>query len=314
MQNSLVIYEGKYGTAKKAAEMLGLILGNTMVCPVETAPQESGSYQALICVFSFYGPDTAKKTKEYLKSVQGGFTGTQIALVGVGLSEHEFPTRIDEISAITGKKAVYTGFVCGELRISVISEEDLQALKRFEKISGIEVADRGNFDADGVIAAALQMRPIFKACPAPMEPAKLHSEIEHFIEKHNTLALATSAGGVPRCTPLEYLYADGNFYIITEGGRKFAGVLQNKKASIGIFDAYQDMGTVRGLQVTADAELVPLFSDEYIKVFEKKGLQLDAIQKLPIHLYLLKLKPNFYEFLNGDFRKDGYDAKQEYRI
>ena len=51
-----------------------------------------------------------------------------------------------------------------------------------------------------------------------MEKEELKKRIDSFIENHNTLALATGYNDEVRCTPLEYNYYDGYFYIFSEGG------------------------------------------------------------------------------------------------
>ena len=60
-------------------------------------------------------------------------------------------------------------------------------------------------------------------------------EIEKFIKSHNTCALATGYDDKIRCTPIEYLYLTGMFYIISEGGEKFANIMLNKNVSLSIF-------------------------------------------------------------------------------
>jgi nitroimidazol reductase NimA-like FMN-containing flavoprotein (pyridoxamine 5'-phosphate oxidase superfamily) len=54
-----------------------------------------------------------------------------------------------------------------------------------------------------------------------MDPEELKAEIEEFLKKHKVCALATAAGDFVRCTPIEYNYVDGCFYLFSEGGLKF---------------------------------------------------------------------------------------------
>ena len=60
-----------------------------------------------------------------------------------------------------------------------------------------------------------------------MSREELFSEIESFLKKHKVCALATGAGDFVRCTPIEYNYIDGCFYLFSEGGLKFRALEEN---------------------------------------------------------------------------------------
>lgn len=315
MLNTLIVYEGKYGTAQKTAEMLGYLLGNTHVCEVEKAPSDIARFENLLLVFSLYGPQTAVKTKEYISSIESSSLGRlKIGIAAIGISTIHLDKYIDDVTRLLGKAADYTCFIMGELRIAKISKEDMQLLQMFKKTTGTEVEDKGKFDINQIITRADEIRDIFKTCTIAMEKGKLWTEIEKFLTEHNTMALATAHDSVPRCSPVEYQYLDGKFYIVTEGGQKFAGILQNGWASIGIYNNYTSMGSVYGMQITATVKIVPLFSQEYFKVFEKRGISHETLKKLPINLYLISLTPTKFEVLNSDFKKMGYDPKQQYGV
>ena len=82
------------------------------------------------------------------------------------------------------------------------------------------------------------------------DPSKLKARIEMFISERNTCALAAAASGFVRCTPIEYNYLDGVFYMCSEGGLKFRGLKENKHVSLAIFDGYEGFGgKLKGLQV-----------------------------------------------------------------
>jgi len=53
----------------------------------------------------------------------------------------------------------------------------------------------------------------------------LLSAMEAYINANNTCALATGAGDYVRCTPIEYSYHDGAFWMFSEGGLKFHGCI-----------------------------------------------------------------------------------------
>ena len=58
----------------------------------------------------------------------------------------------------------------------------------------------------------------------PMDAAKLKSIVEDYILSNNTCALATGTGSFVRCTPIEYSWHDGCFWMFSEGGKKFIGL------------------------------------------------------------------------------------------
>ena len=85
-----------------------------------------------------------------------------------------------------------------------------------------------------------------------METEALLLRIEAFLSSHNTCAFATASADMVRCTPIEYNYLDGCFYLFSEGGLKFRALKENKRVGLAIFDNYEGFGKVRGLQVEGE--------------------------------------------------------------
>ena len=67
---------------------------------------------------------------------------------------------------------------------------------------------------------------------------ELLKKIDQFISGHNTMALATGYDTFVRCTPVEYNYYDGFFYIFAEVGKKFIGLEKNPHVSFSVFEPY----------------------------------------------------------------------------
>ena len=143
-----------------------------------------------------------------------------------------------------------------------------------------------------------------------MEPAALLSQMERFILGHNTCALATGAGEFVRCTPIEYTYMDGCFWLLTEGGLKFRALRENKQVCLAIFDPYQGFASVAGMQVSGSAEMVKPWSEAYLRLLKQKGLSPDALKKQPRALRLIKIKPSRIDFLNAAFKELGVSTRQ----
>nr|WP_295272335.1 pyridoxamine 5'-phosphate oxidase family protein [uncultured Blautia sp.] len=143
-----------------------------------------------------------------------------------------------------------------------------------------------------------------------LDEAKLKKAVEEYILANKTCALATGAGEFVRCTPIEYTYHHGAFWMFSEGGEKFAALEKNKNVCLAIFDKYEGFGKLKGMQVAGEAELVAPFSDEYNAAAEFRKIPLDALRKMPHTMNLIKVQPKKIEFLNSDFKKDGADSRQ----
>ena len=166
-------------------------------------------------------------------------------------------------------------------------------------------------DHEGYKKAADHWKPI-DAAAVKMPKEELLAAIEKYVLENNTCALATGSGSQIRNTPIEYTYHDGAFWLFSEGGEKFIGLEKNRNVCLAIFDKYAGFGKLKGMQVQGQAEVVEPFSDEYIKAAEFKKIPLEALKKLPEVMNLIKIVPERIDFLNSDFKKDGYGSRQEY--
>lgn len=143
-----------------------------------------------------------------------------------------------------------------------------------------------------------------------MKPEKLIKEIEAYIQENDTCALATGAEDFVRCTPIEYRYRNGLFWIFTEGGEKFLALEKNKNVCIAIFETYQGFGKLKGLQVTGEAELVEPFSERYMEAAQIRKIPVEALNKMGHAMNLLCIKPHKMTYLNSEFKNMGYGSRQ----
>ena len=149
------------------------------------------------------------------------------------------------------------------------------------------------------------------AAAVKMPGEKLKGAIEEYICKNNICALATGSGSQIRNTPIEYSYHDGAFWMFSEGGEKFIGLEKNKQVCLAIFDGYAGFGKLKGMQVQGEADIIEPFSEEYIAAAAFKKIPIEALKKLPQTMYLIKVVPERIDFLNSDFKKDGYGSRQK---
>lgn len=144
--------------------------------------------------------------------------------------------------------------------------------------------------------------------------SRLKSEIEKYISAGNVCALATGSGKFIRCTPIEYTYHDGAFWMFSEGGLKFKGLKDNKNVCLAIYDKYEGFGNLKGMQVSGTAEIVEPFSGEYLSAAEFRKIPVDALKKLSSPMHLIKVTPHEIDFLNSDFKKEGFSSRQKLEV
>ena len=143
-----------------------------------------------------------------------------------------------------------------------------------------------------------------------MEPAELKLEIEKYILSKNVCALATGSGDFIRCTPIEYTYHDGAFWMFSEGGLKFRALKENRNICLAVYDRYEGLGHLKGMQISGAAEVVEPFSEEYLKAAEYKKIPVEVLRKLHPAIYLIKVVPAEIDFLNSDFKEREYSSRQ----
>lgn len=134
--------------------------------------------------------------------------------------------------------------------------------------------------------------------------------IEDYLKANNTCALATGAGNYVRCTPIEYSYHDGCFWMFSEGGRKFIGLAENPNVCLAIYDPYQGFGNLRGIQVMGHAELVEPFSEPYCAHAAHQKIPLSALQKLSSPMHLIRVRPTRIDCLFSEFKELGCGTRQ----
>lgn len=144
----------------------------------------------------------------------------------------------------------------------------------------------------------------------PMDAVKLKSIVEDYILSNNTCALATGTGSFVRCTPIEYSWHNGCFWMFSEGGKKFIGLGENPNVSLAIYDKYDGFGNLRSLQVTGRAELVEPFSEKYIAHAEHKKVSLEFLRRLQSPMHLICVHPLRIDCLFSDFKAQGCNPRQ----
>lgn len=144
-----------------------------------------------------------------------------------------------------------------------------------------------------------------------MERSAILKAADKFLTEHNTCALATGYSDFVRCTPIEYSWMNGSFYLLSEGGMKFKALAENKNVCLSVFETYKGFNNIEAIQVSGKAELISHGSEEYSQVLAFKKIPEGAIQRLSHPMYLIKIVPNTMELLFSEFKKSGFDSRQQ---
>ena len=139
---------------------------------------------------------------------------------------------------------------------------------------------------------------------------ELRQEVDAFLSTHNTCALACGAGDFVRCTPLEYAWRDGAFWIFSEGGLKFRALKENKNVSLAVFEPYDGFGTLSSVQVTGVAEVIDPEGRVFADAATAKGLPVTALPKLKGMLNLIRIVPTRIDYLSSALKAKGYSVRQ----
>lgn len=143
-----------------------------------------------------------------------------------------------------------------------------------------------------------------------LDKSRLKEMLEEYIQANNTCALATGTGDYVRCTPIEYSYHDGCFWMFSEGGKKFIGLAENTNVCLAVYDKYEGFGKLHGIQVTGRAELIEPFSEIYNSHAAYKKIPLAALQKLSSPMHLICVHPTRMDCLFSDFKELGCSTRQ----
>lgn len=144
-----------------------------------------------------------------------------------------------------------------------------------------------------------------------MPEEAIYQAADAFLSAHNTCALATACADFVRCTPIEYNWIDGCFYMLSEGGMKFHALYENKCVSMAVFEPYKGFSELASIQISGKAEVLEFGCPEYSKVLAFKKIPEEAIEKLSHPMYLIKVTPERMELLFSVFKKNGFDSRQQ---
>lgn len=312
MINTLILYDSRYGFTEYIALNLARILGPAKALKIDDGVKDFSKFNSVVLCAPIYMEHMNENVIEFVNKNKEDLIKKKIMILCTCLNSKGIDEYCKPIRDILGESVVWQGAAGGRIKTDKLMNEDADLLKLFCNKLGIVYKDYNIFNKEKFVNLVLAMKNLKDKESKTMESEKLKKYIDEFIRKHNTCSLSTGYKERIRSTPIEYIYLNNNIYMLTEGGEKFANILLNNNVSISIFDSYEGMNKLGGMQITGIAEIIQIGCDEYKNVLRGKRIDYEKIKLLPVALNLIKITPKKIEFLSSQFVKAGYESKQIY--
>lgn len=312
MINTLILYDSKYGFTELIAKNLAMILGPAKALRIDDKIIDFSKFNVVVICAPIYMEHVNDNVIEYVNKNKENLQKKKVMLLLTCLNGEKLEEYCKSLKEILGESIVWQGTPGGRIKIDKLESSDSDLLKLFCNEFGIIFKDYNIFNMEKFVNLSLEIKGIKDQNNKVIEDHKLKRYIDEFIKKHNTCSLSTSHKFRVRATPIEYVYFNDYIYILTEGGEKFANILLNRNVSISIFDNYNGMNKLGGMQITGIAEIIRIGCEEYKNILKEKKIDYEKIKNLPVALNLIKVSPKKIEFLWAEFGKLGYDTKQIY--
>jgi menaquinone-dependent protoporphyrinogen IX oxidase/uncharacterized protein YhbP (UPF0306 family) len=314
MKRTLVIYSSKYGSTHNTAKVIALVTGPATYCSVSEFKPEHRDFDFIVIGSPIYQQELEPSLMKFLDENREWLREKPISLFCLCLDKNQGLLKLKELQEFIKVKAQSLDAIGGRFIIDELDEKDRGLIKEFCEKVRLPFMDMNSYKLDEVVDYSLKLKSIKDNLIVPLDDERLKVAIEEFLTKHNTCTLSTGYANRIRSTPIEYTYRDGSFYILSEGGEKFANILLNEKVSVAVYDHYTGMNCLAGMQITGKASIVEQEDDEYRKILKLKGLDVKAVISMPVKMNMVKIITEKVEFLNSKFKIDGAEVKQIYKF
>ena len=146
-----------------------------------------------------------------------------------------------------------------------------------------------------------------------LEPDRLRPYVEDFLSSRHVCAFATAYRGLVTCEPIEYHYAAGHLYVISEGGQTLAGLLHHKHAAITILERYEGFDRPAGMQLSGSATVPVPAGEEYARCLRACDVDPTHVAQQPVILHAIDVRLYRADYVWPGFAELGVDVRQEYR-
>jgi uncharacterized protein YhbP (UPF0306 family) len=325
MPQTVVIFESKYGLSEAIAHDIGRILGPARVCRAREiepgggaggacdAAAREAAFAVIVTPVYRHVPDT--HIMDFARANREWLCARHVALVCVGLatSPGAVSAYLAPLKEVLGDCVVWTGGLGGRVAMDWLDDIDKKDIERAAELRDHRgLAQMDAYSAQSVAEAALAIKAVRDSFSAKAPADEVRRRLDDFLAAHNTCTLCTGAGEHVRATPIEYVYRDGELYLLSEGGEKFAHLMVNAHVSVAVYDPYRGMETLAGLQLQGRVELVAEGSESYISALHWRSLDATEVSTLPFTLNLLRVHIERAEFVWSGFKELGYDRHQVY--
>ncbi|WP_265582491.1 flavodoxin domain-containing protein [Methanofollis aquaemaris] len=311
MLRTCVVYESKYGTTAEVARAFALVLGPSRMCRPEMFSEDLKSSDLFVIGTPIYNGEVAPSIRRFVETNASWLREKPVALFCTCIKLHKGRTYLTELHTFLGDEVPAVAFG-GRLRTADLDRDDRNALTFYAKRTGFILQDRDLLDMKAVAAYALALRERLE-CIDLMPEKELRARADRFLRTHSECVLATGHGRAVRATPVDYLYADGRIYIYSEGGAKFAYLVQNPRASVAIYDHHTSMEDVRGMQLTGGVEVLRPGEPGHEEALALRGLTADEIAAFPADLNVIRITPDETVYLDTSLKKEEYAVRQVLR-
>nr|WP_288825413.1 flavodoxin domain-containing protein [uncultured Clostridium sp.] len=310
MKNTLVLYESRYGFTKMAAEQAALVLGPGKCMRLSEFQDNGQQWNLVVLLVPVYHEKLEQEAVLCIKNNLDWLKTKKIVLFCTCLAREYAKKYLKPVSELLGSCVVFQDAVAGNLVLSRLNKEDRKETAAFFHSAGLKEQDYLSFDQEWYIETLLGIKEWKDTPVIAMDEKKILEFCEEFLLNHDTCSLSTGYGNRIRATPVEYRYKNGFLFILSEGGEKFANILLNPNVSAAVFNEFQGMNRLRGMQIKGTAEIIETGSEEYRDFLDMRNLKYENVMKLPSKLHLIRIRICRIEFLWSGFRDMGVDVKQ----
>jgi menaquinone-dependent protoporphyrinogen IX oxidase len=314
LQRALLIYDSKYGSTEAVIKQMALILGPSRYCQPKEFKEEYRSFELVVIGAPVYRDSLPDTIVDFVATNHIWLRSKRVAFFCTSLGRESGMRQLDALAGMIAGNVCASRVIGGRLDVQRLDERDATDMTEFCRKTGVLLRDVDLRDTGEIINFALELKALKDDDDHRMPADRLAPLVEEFLASHNTCTLCTGSGYRVRGTPIEYSYQDGHLYLLSEGGEKFANLLLNPAVSVAIYDSYQGMNRLAGLQLSGQATIVDASSAEYQQVVDMKGISPIRITSLPILLNVIKIRLTTAEFIHSELRQRGYDMKQFYRF
>ncbi|WP_220682848.1 flavodoxin domain-containing protein [Methanofollis formosanus] len=311
MLRTCVVYESKYGTTAEVARAFALVLGPSRTCRPETFSEDLKSSDLFVIGTPIYNGEVAPSIRRFVETNASWLREKPVALFCTCIKLHRGRTYLTGLRTFLGEDVPAVAFG-GRLRTADLDRDDRNALTFYGKRTGFILQDRDLLDLKAVAAYALALREKLE-CIDLMPEEELRARADRFLSAHSECVLATGHEKAVRATPVDYHYADGQIYIYSEGGAKFAHLVQNPRASVAVYDPHTSMEDVRGMQLTGSVEVIRPGEPGYEEALALRGLTREALAAFPADLNVIRITPDETVYLDASLGNEGYAVRQVVR-